>query len=88
MTGLRYVLAVHRLAFCPWRCTAAADSQPTALAPVERSITLAERDHWAYRPLADVSVPKVAEGVWSTHPIDCFLKARNGRARGRAAAAR
>ena len=43
--------------------------------PPERPITAAERDHWAYRPIAEVEIPRVAEGPWNAHPVDRFLKA-------------
>ena len=53
----------------------AADDQPAGANPVERPITDSERDHWAYRPLADVEAPAVDDPLWSRNPIDRFLKA-------------
>ncbi len=61
------------LALLPARLPRAAESS-TRLeeVPIEAS----ERDHWAYRPLADAEPPVVEDAAWSHHPIDAFVKAR------------
>jgi hypothetical protein len=48
-------------------------------APPERPITPAERDHWAYRPIAVANPPSVADPRYGAHPIDCFLKSAMDR---------
>ncbi|MGD9647908.1 MAG: DUF1549 and DUF1553 domain-containing protein [Pirellulales bacterium] len=45
----------------------------TAPAPPERAITADERDHWAYRPLAEVEPPAVDDERFGRHPIDRFI---------------
>lgn len=44
-----------------------------------RPITAAEREHWAYRPIAAPSVPEIADPRFGQHPIDRFLKAALAR---------
>ncbi len=41
----------------------------------ERPITPAERDHWAYRPLARSAAPPGKADEPASNPIDCFLQA-------------
>ena len=48
-------------------------AQSAAELPVERPISDEERDHWAYKPVANVDPPKPSAGPWSEHPVDCFL---------------
>jgi hypothetical protein len=36
----------------------------------------AARKHWAYRPVTDTQPPPVADPLWSTNPIDRFIKAK------------
>jgi hypothetical protein len=45
-----------------------------ATAATEREITDDERDHWAYHPLAQVSVPSVIDPRWNRNPVDAFVK--------------
>lgn len=55
---------------------AIAPTHGSAAAPVERAITAAERDHWAYRPYIAPVVPIVQETDWTANPVDAFIKAK------------
>lgn len=54
-------------------CAVAADNQPTTY--VEPPITDADRDHWAFQPVDQVSVPQVTGSVWPRNEIDHFVHA-------------
>ncbi|HVU87001.1 MAG TPA: DUF1549 and DUF1553 domain-containing protein [Pirellulales bacterium] len=56
-----------------------AKSETSATAPVEPTISVSERDHWAYRPLAKNEAPAVDDARWNQNPIDRFLKAEMQR---------
>jgi hypothetical protein len=43
--------------------------------PPERPITIDERAHWAYRPLAPVEPPGISKGRFAVHPVDRFVVA-------------
>jgi hypothetical protein len=47
--------------------------------PVEPTISKAQRDHWAYRPLRRDAVPDVRDARWNQNPIDRFLRAEMER---------
>lgn len=47
--------------------------------PVEPTISDAQRDHWAYRPLRRAAVPDVRDARWNQNPIDRFLRAEMER---------
>lgn len=49
---------------------AAAPEQST---PAEPALTAADRAHWAFRPLAHVAPPAVANDNWCRTPIDRFI---------------
>ena len=51
---------------------------PTPL-PAEKPIADADRDHWAYRPLAKVPIPNVVDLAWNAHPVDRLLRAEMER---------
>lgn len=53
----------------------AAQAGDTA-APVEEPITDADRDHWAFRPLARPTPPAVDDSAWPLNSIDRFVLAR------------
>ena len=41
--------------------------------PPERTISAAEREHWAYQPLLECEPPEVNEHDGSQHPVDRFI---------------
>ncbi len=43
--------------------------------PDEPPITAAERDHWAYQPIAAVDPPEISDPRFASHPVDRFIKA-------------
>jgi len=47
--------------------------------PPERPITAAEREHWAYRPVAAQPVPNSQDPRDAAHPVDGFLRAARQR---------
>ncbi|MBL9124837.1 MAG: DUF1553 domain-containing protein [Planctomycetaceae bacterium] len=53
-----------------------ADSSGSNTELIERAITPAERDHWAFLPLATDEPPEVADPSWRTNPVDRFIKFR------------
>ncbi len=57
------------------RCAPGLAEQAASEGPPERPIAPAEREHWAYRPIAVVEPPTVADSRWNAHPVDRFLKA-------------
>lgn len=73
MTALRCV--VWSLVILLTGGTLLAAKRPVA-EPAERTISAAERDHWAYYPLANVEPPEVDDARWNANPIDRFLKAK------------
>ena len=76
MTGLRYVLAVIAVVLPVVRPQRLIASRPL-WHRWKRSIALSRNATTGRIGRLPMSVsPKVAEGVWSTHPIDCFLKAQ------------
>lgn len=46
---------------------------PEQSAPAEPPLTAADRAHWAFRPLAQVGPPAVANDNWCRTPIDRFI---------------
>ncbi|HET6328165.1 MAG TPA: DUF1549 and DUF1553 domain-containing protein [Planctomycetaceae bacterium] len=49
---------------------------PYDLSQYDRVIEAADRDHWAYRPVARPPVPRVKQSQWCANPIDCFILSR------------
>ncbi len=49
---------------------------PYDLPQYDRVIEAADREHWAYRPIARPPVPRVKHTEWCSNPIDCFILAR------------
>ncbi len=49
---------------------------PYDLSQYDRVIDAADRDHWAYRPIARPPVPRVKQPQWCANPIDCFILSR------------
>src|SRR5262249_47272777 len=45
-------------------------------APAEPPITAADREHWAFRPLAPTELPAVKEANWCRTPVDRFILAK------------
>jgi len=58
---------------------AALANETLTAAPTEIPITAAERDHWAYKPLAKVTPPAVADPRFAAHPVDRFVFAAMAR---------
>jgi hypothetical protein len=55
-------------------------AEKTAQAKLEdRPITPAERNYWAFRPVARNAPPKVTESGWNVNPIDAFALAAMAR---------
>jgi len=52
------------------------DAQADEAAHDETPITHADREHWAFKPLADPAVPDVIAADWPRNPIDRFVLAR------------
>jgi hypothetical protein len=50
-------------------------AEPARTRRSEMTVTDADRDHWAYRPLTQVAVPAVASADWPRTPIDGFILA-------------
>jgi hypothetical protein len=48
----------------------------SALPPKTRRITNEDRNWWAFRPVREVSVPKVKDSDWARNPIDKFILAK------------
>jgi hypothetical protein len=48
---------------------------PYDLSQYDRVIEAADREHWAYRPIARPPVPQVKHPKWCSNPIDCFILA-------------
>jgi len=44
--------------------------------PDEPPVTVADRDHWSFRPLERPSVPTVRDESWTRNPIDHFVLAQ------------
>jgi hypothetical protein len=61
------------VAGAPWADRGASASAPAVA--VEKVVTDADREHWAFRPLRDVMPPIPASKVATPHPIDRFLLA-------------
>jgi len=68
------VVVLPFVACAPTSIASAAPNDP-ASAPPERPITDADRDRWAYLPIADIPVPAVDDPIWAAHPVDRFLRA-------------
>jgi hypothetical protein len=49
---------------------------PYDLSQYDRVIEAADREHWAYRPIAGPPVPRVKQPQWCANPIDCFVLSR------------
>ena len=45
------------------------------LAPDEAEVTAADREHWAFRPLARPNLPDVDDSQWPRQPLDRFVLA-------------
>jgi hypothetical protein len=56
--------------------TVAAVEQGDQAAPTEPPVTAADREHWAFRPLARPELPAVKDGNWSRTFVDRFILAR------------
>ena len=59
----------------PWPKSAAAADAPVASAQIDYDFDEARREHWAFRPLAQVEPPVLEENKWSQDPVDRFLLA-------------
>src|SRR5579863_1344233 len=55
---------------------AAPAAEPAAVSPVEPPLTAADREHWAFRPLARPAIPAVKGRQWCRTPIDRFILAK------------
>jgi hypothetical protein len=76
MTGLRplagpYFFIVALIA----ACGLAQGDDRAQPAIEERSIDDDERDHWSYRPIAQVEPPVVPDARFAGHPVDRFVRA-------------
>jgi hypothetical protein len=49
---------------------------PYDLSQYDRVIDAADREHWAYRPVARPPIPRVKHPRWCANPIDCFILSR------------
>jgi len=54
----------------------AENEAPDVQTVVEPEITAEDRNHWAFRPLAEVDPPAVNDAAWLRTPIDRFVLAR------------
>jgi hypothetical protein len=48
-------------------------SQETVPGVIEPEIVAADREHWAFQPIARPSVPTVVDADWAQNPIDAFV---------------
>jgi hypothetical protein len=39
----------------------------------EMTVTDADREHWAFRPLAEIALPNVSDAPWVRTPVDAFI---------------
>src|SRR5579872_2055721 len=69
VNGVGFVLLVLAAA-------APAAEPAAAVSPVEPPLTAADREHWAFRPLARPAIPAVKDGQWCRTPIDRFILAK------------
>jgi Protein of unknown function (DUF1553)/Protein of unknown function (DUF1549) len=86
MNGMMYcrwlvcAVALAAGAFCaraiPSLRAAEPVKDPYDLSQYDRVIEAADREHWAYRPIARPPVPRVKHPEWCSNPIDCFILAR------------
>jgi hypothetical protein len=49
---------------------------PDVTLPDEPPIRESDRQHWAYRPVANVAVPEAADAAWGANAIDRFILVR------------
>lgn len=68
--GLTCVFVILLAAVVP------ADEPAGSPAPVEPPLTAADREHWAFRPLARPQLPVVKEDNWCRTPVDRFILAK------------
>ncbi|HMC12400.1 MAG TPA: hypothetical protein VKH44_13965, partial [Pirellulaceae bacterium] len=47
-----------------------ADEPAAAPVPIEPPLTAADREHWAFRPLARPDIPTVKNDNWCRSPVD------------------
>ena len=59
----------------PWPTTKSPPLEAGPTKPAARSITDAQRAHWSFQPIRDVSPPKVHDEAWPRAPLDHFILA-------------
>ncbi len=72
---LRAVAAIAALVVAIGSHPTAARADEWAGEVPHRPITAEERDHWAYRPIADCQPPAVRDERFAGHPVDRFIGA-------------
>jgi hypothetical protein len=76
VSAVAFAASAHSASLVQLLSAAEPVKDPYDLSQYDRVIEAADREHWAYRPIARPRVPRAKHSEWCSNPIDCFILAR------------